>query len=219
VPDRATLEKEIEKGLAWERWTTLFGRLALMVAGVALFVFAILGVGGALHATSGSTTTVATSATTTTTVTTTPTGTTTTTTPASTTTTTVSSSSPWSDTLDATLLGTGLLLLLAGAFYARITGFTLPGGVGLTLSAQTDLVAALVKQLSELKSPPDPKTVRLAYLQSAVYLLDPASSTPAGSSQVAARRLTKLRASRGTKRQETVADAAVRQALSDLDLT
>lgn len=65
-----------------------------------------------------------------------------------------------SDTLDIFLLGVGLVLLLAGAFYYRITRIGLPGGgeIDLTPVASAQLADQVKKQVGD-----DPQTFERAY--------------------------------------------------------
>ena len=59
----------------------------------------------------------------------------------------VTATAMWSDARVATLLGTGLVLVLAGVFFNRITAITLPGGGGISMAAASALTADVVEAM------------------------------------------------------------------------
>ncbi len=198
------LERELKKELRAANPVTLVVQLALALAGIGLVGIALAGVWGAWHETTTKQTIGAT-------------------------TTTVATAAAWSDTLVASLLGSGLLLVFAGAFFTRITGLTLPGGLGITVAAQAKLAQSLAARAATNESLQDPVTFRAAYVRALVHYRDLshtwAHAAPAVSriklgdnidlGEMAYTRSTGVRASEAPA---TLADAAVDKALSDLGL-
>jgi len=142
------LRRELKDEVRTADPVTLALQLALALAGMALVAVALAGVWGAWHQTTTQQTVAAT-------------------------TTTVVTTAAWSNALVASLLGTGLLLIFAGAFFNRITGLTFPGGLGITIAAAGAKVAkSLADRAATIPSLRNPVTFRAVYTEALGNYLD-----------------------------------------------
>lgn len=203
------LRRELKTEVRAADPVTLALQTVLALAGMALVALTLAGVWGAWHQTTTKQTI------------------------AATTTTTVITTAAWSNALVASLLGTGLLLIFAGAFFNRITGLTFPGGLGITIAAAGAKVAkSLADRAPTIPSLRDPVTFRAVYTEALGNYLDfsavgtylrppPRRSFDAGEEakrQAGAGMHILSEYTRFSNPPGTLADIAVDKALSDLDL-
>jgi putative intracellular protease/amidase len=133
----------------------------------------------------------------------------------------VTTNAAWSDALIGTLLGGGLVLLLAGVFYNRVTAITLPGGAGITLGS-AQVAASLAKTARDKPQLLDPRIFERAFLEALAnyesLVTEWSYPTVRGRSTVAELTYAASPRGRDPATPDSLADVAVEQALSDLGL-